>query len=267
MVAASLPALLTAEAAPEDAAPGALHQRMQQPVLALVLSFVSQGEVAACCSVSRSWHLCVSALSTAGVAWVNLDLQGNAAAGAMLKRCAQAQPPSPLVAVRSSVRRLLLLFCKRLQDGDLSALSAFPALTDVELGGCHALTDQGMHHLALSSPSGPRRLQRLSLYWCPQLDDKVEWAAFVIIHAVFASADRCPLIACMRWLGGAHSPFVGVLCHAAPSQPIGQRSFRAVCATRLHWMAISQRWLTEDAVRLLWCRVSATRPMHRCCLC
>ena len=161
-------------------------------LLSAVLGCLSQREVAACSSVCRVWRSAVERLrGGCAVGWLYADLQGSARPASLLARW-------PVAALRQ-VGRLSLLFCKRLGDAELRRLlRLLPHLTDVDLGGCHALTDAALLSLAhvhdddgeeaeeaaAAAPQRrPRALQRLSLYWCPQLSDQVELHTAAVILA------------------------------------------------------------------------------------
>ena len=96
-------------------------------------------------------------------------------AGSVLSHCGGAS------ALRGSVRRVCLFLCGRLSDAELRPLESFLSLTAVDLGGCHALTDEALRFISASPAAGTgeqsadkrRKLQWLSLYWCPGLTDKV----------------------------------------------------------------------------------------------
>ena len=75
-------------------------------------------------------------------------------------------------ALRCSVRRLSVFLCGGLSDADVQCLASFSALTAVDVGGCHGLTDEALRSIGSVSEGGRRRpLQWLSLYWCPGLSD------------------------------------------------------------------------------------------------
>lgn len=75
---------------------------------------------------------------------------------------------SSCLAISSSVLRLSLLFNKRLTDAALFSLAQYPALTEINIGGCHSLTDAALQTISSSC----HQLQSLNLYWCPQLTDQ-----------------------------------------------------------------------------------------------
>ena len=142
-------------------------------------------------------------------------------AGSVLSHC------SGVAEIRGSVRRLCLFLCGRLTDSDVRPIERFTQLTSIDVGGCHALTDEALQSISAyrddSTASRPRALQWLSLYWCPGLTDKVSGevnmeqrsrarvALSTRSHALF-SLSACALL--RLWTQGVAHLSAGLDCAA-----------------------------------------------------
>eukprot|EP00808_Paulinella_micropora_P023986 g29775.t1 len=133
-------------------------------IFEIVASFLIFSDLTAAKATAKSWNK--AATLCAGKLKVNLDFSSRKDAAPTLYRFTERASY-----YTTQVNYISFEFCKHLPPDAMSAMSAFPNLTVLNLNGCHRLT---------SSPAGLERVARccsaklraLHLYWNPELESK-----------------------------------------------------------------------------------------------
>ncbi len=132
-------------------------------VLSLSAKFFSHEDLFAARITCRAWNNILYEL-TCGQSpklEVRLQLAEKRACSLLLSRACGSTISSAIVGVNTQ-------FCRNLRDHALLCLVNFPNLTDLNLNGCHELTDNALVNVFRQCP----KISRLSLYWNPRLTDK-----------------------------------------------------------------------------------------------